>query len=425
MQKKYHSTLLRSCLLTALMAVSTVCHADDPVRQGMVSFTYFAPMAKEVTLQGSGILRKQKMIRGTDGTWTYTSSALPSDMYTYNFKIDGEVLQTEPGNTNVVRDIDQYLNYFFVPGWPADYYMEQPVSHGRVEKPWYPSTLNGMMNRRMSIYLPAEYDGNPDKRYPVLYLLHGSGGDENSWLDMGRLKQIMDLMIANGKCQPMIVVMPNGNAELDAAPGESPYMQSVPKASNASSMTGQIERKFPTEVMTYVAEHYRTIEDKQHRAIAGLSLGGLHTLYITCNNPQMFDYVGLFSPQTTNALNDKKITGLKSITHGIKSLAGQIPVVGDKWENKLGKKFDKYEDIVIYDSLDQKLANQFQVPPHLYYIAVGKDDLVMKLVTMHRQRLDAAGYEYVYNETDGGHSWDNWRRYLLDFLPRCFAISEK
>lgn len=413
--------MTKKFLFSLLFSVAAgTASAAEPLPNGTMRFSIFAPMAKEVVLQGSGVLRKQKMIRQTDGSWTYVSAVLPPEMYTYNFVIDDDVMQTEPAGVPTVRDIDRHYNYFFVPGWPADYYMDQPVPHGRVEQPWYPSNLNGMMQRRMSVYLPAEYDSQTEKRYPVLYLLHGSGGDETAWLNMGRLAQIMDKMTAEGKCEPMIVVMPNGNADLDAAPGESPYMNAEPKASNLSSMTGRIEAAFPVEVMAYVEQHYRTINDKQHRAIAGLSLGGLHTLFITANNPQAFDYVGLFSPQTTNSLNGKKISGIKSITKGIKSLAGQIPVVGDKWENKLDKKFEKYDDIVTYDSIDQKLAAQFAEAPRLYYIAVGKEDYVKKLVDIHREKLDAAGYPYKYNESDGGHTWDNWRRYLLDFLPQLF-----
>ena len=418
MMKNTMIALLCMCMtsVTSVSAQSPVAYAD-----GTYKFSYYAPMADEVTLQGTGALHKCKMQRQSDGVWTYTTPTLPSDMYAYNFLIDEEVAQLDPGNQQVVRDIDNYYNVFFVQGYPANYYMESNVPHGRITKVWYPSTLNGMQQRRMSVYLPAEYDSNPDKRYPVLYLLHGSGGDENSWLDMGRLAQIMDNMLAEGKCLPMIVVMPNGNVELDAAPGESPYMQAKPKANNVSSMTGRIETAFPREVMTYVEQHYRTINDKEHRAIAGLSLGGLHTLFITANNPELFDYVGLFSAQTTNALNDKKIRGFKGITKGLRDLASQIPVVGEKWENKLCEKFDRYSEITVYDSIDQKLSAQFATPPSLYYIAVGKDDYVKKLVDMHRERLDAAGYKYYYNESDGGHTWNNWRKYLLDLLPRLFV----
>ena len=412
--------LLCSLFIITLLLTPAIAKAAEPTIGGGMRFTLYAPMAKEVTLHGSGILRKQKMMRQADGNWTYVSPALASDMYTYNFIIDGEVTQTEPAGTPVVRDVDQYFNYFFVPGWPADYYIDQPVAHGRVEQPWYSSNLNGMAQRRMSVYLPAGYDDDTTRRYPVLYLLHGSGGDETSWLSMGRLQQIMDMMIAQGKCKPMIVVMPNGNAEIDAAPGESPYMSAKPKANNMSSMTGRIEAAFPREVMAYAENKYRIEADKQHRAIAGMSLGGLHTLYISANNPQSFGYVGLFSPQTTNTLNDKKISGIKKLTNGITKIAGKVPVVGGKWEEKLDGKFEKYDDVVIYDSLDQKLAAQFYNPPYLYYIAVGRSDYVMKLVTMHRQRLDAAGYKYEYNESEGGHTWDNWRRYLLDFLPKLF-----
>ena len=405
----------------------TSSYGQSPVRldNGSYRFTYHAPMATEVTLQGSGELRKCKMTKQSDGTWIYTSGPLPSEMYTYNFLLNKEVAQLDPNNKQTVRDVNNHYNTFCVPGFPADYYMERNVPHGKVAKVWYPSSINNMGLRRMSVYLPAEYDANPHKSYPVLYLLHGSGGDENAWLEMGRLAQIMDNMIAEGKCVPMIVVMPNGNAVLDAAPGESPYMQAKPEFVNTESMRGKIERAFPIEIMTYVEQHYRTINDKQHRAIAGLSLGGLHTLYISANNPTLFDYVGLLSPQTTNALNNNEIRTYNDITKGMGELVSRVPVVGKVLKNKLNDKIDNFADVAIYDSIDQKLATQFATPPQLYYIAVGKDDLVMELVDMHRKRLDAANYGYHYNETDGGHTWVNWRKYLLDLLPRLFLSQPK
>lgn len=401
---------------------STQSYGQSPVKlaSGRYQFTYHAPMATEVTLQGSGALRKCKMTKQHNGTWTYTTPVLASEMYTYNFLLNKEVAQLDPNNQHVVRDVSNHYNTFCVPGFPGDYYMERDVPHGKVSKVWYPSAINNMKQRRMSVYLPAEYDAQPNKSYPVLYLLHGSGGDENAWLDMGRLAQIMDNMIAEGKCKPMIVVMPNGNVELDAAPGESPYMDATPEFVNTSSMRGKIERAFPAEIMNYVEKHYRTINDKQHRAIAGLSLGGLHTLYISANNPTMFDYVGLLSPQTSNALNNNEIRTFTDITKGMGDIVSRVPVVGNILKNRLNDKIDNYSDFAIYDSIDHKLAAQFATPPQLYYIAVGRDDFVKQLVDMHRQRLDAAKYGYHYNETDGGHTWENWRKYLLDLLPRLF-----
>ncbi|MBR7067583.1 MAG: hypothetical protein IKI28_04615 [Bacteroidales bacterium] len=397
-------------------------HAQSPVKlaNGSYRFTFYAPDANQVTLQGEGALHKAKMTKQSNGTWTYTTHRLPSEMYTYNFVIDKDAVQLDPNNQQVVRDVNNHYNIFCVAGFPADYYMERNVPHGKVTKVWYPSSINNMGQRRMSVYLPAEYDANPQKSYPVLYLLHGSGGDENAWLDMGRLAQIMDNMIAEGKCVPMIVVMPNGNAMLDAAPGESPYMQAKPEIVNTESMRGKIERAFPIEIMTYVEQHYRTLNNKQHRAIAGLSLGGLHALYITANNPTMFDYVALLSPQTTNALSDNEIRTYNNITKGIGDLVSRVPVVGNTLKNKINDKIDSYADVAIYDSINHKLATQFATPPQLYYIAVGRDDMVKHLVDMHRQKLDAANYGYLYNETDGGHTWTNWRKYLLDLLPRLF-----
>lgn len=218
----------------------------------------------------------------------------------------------------------------------------------------------------------------------------------------------------------MIVVMPNGNAELAAAPGEDPNNpRQQPSAVNTKSMLGQIETVFIDEVVDYVDNNYRTFPTKNYRAIAGLSLGGLHTLFITANNPDMFDYVGLFSAQTTNALNNQYIDQLKEVGNIWSDVKAIFPSLN-------GSKFDRTissytsPELSIYEDLDLKLSRQFENPPKLYYIAVGEEDFVKKLNDDFRAKLDSYEYPYLYNETDGGHTWENWRKYLVDFLPRIF-----
>ena len=272
----------------------------------------------------------------------------------------------------------------------------------------------------MTIYLPKSYSSNTQKRFPVLYLLHGSGGDEDAWEGCGRAIQILDNLIAEGRCKPMIVVMPNGNAGLAAAPGSDPKNPNQkPSAMNTNSMLGQIESVFMDEIVDYVDENYRTINDKAHRAIAGLSLGGLHTLFISMNNPTKFDYVGLFSAQTTNVLNDKRIGSMQKLGEAWNELKSNLPFIGG---GSVDRKISSLtsEDLSIYNDVDNKLKAQFSTAPKLYYIAVGRDDFVKKLNDDLRLRLDAKGYKYHYNETDGGHTWENWRKYLVDFLPRLF-----
>ena len=275
----------------------------------------------------------------------------------------------------------------------------------------------------MSIYTPSSYLTKKEKRFPVLYLLHGSGGDENAWIEFGRAVEILDNLIAQNKCAPMIVVMPNGIADREAAPGENPYSDKKASSVNVESMLGKIEKSFVPEVVSYVDSHYRTINDKQGRAIAGLSLGGLHTLFISANNPTYFDYIGLFSAQTTNTLNKKKIENAEKLAKGIENITDVFPFLS---KGKLGEKLSSLTDgisggdLSIYNDLDEKLAAQFQNPPQLYYIAVGKDDFVKKLNDDFRLKLADKGYKYYYHETDGGHSWGNWRKYLVDFLPRIF-----
>lgn len=380
-----------------------------------ITFKYRSPEERKVTIEGSFTEAKDMTFK--DSAWILHIDSLPSEMYTYRF-YDGNKKFLDPCNPNVVRDITDTINYFIIDGVPGSYYKKQNVPHGKVYQLWYPSSFNeNMKQRRLSVYLPADYEMNIKKKYPVLYLLHGTGGDEMAWLVMGRLAQIMDNMIAQGKTKPMIVIMPNGIVDLDAAPGQSPYMQGKASHSNVSSWMGRTEKAFPEEVVTFVEKTFRIKPDKQHRAIAGLSMGGLHAIAISANNPMMFDYVGLFSPQSINPLTDKNIMHIQKVN-------AQVEKIKDKFPSWLKQKYEKGKDVVedvdIYQNLDNKLKNQFKTPPRLYYIAIGRKDPLKPFLDKFRKRLSKQGATSLYKETDGAHSWENWRKYLLDFLPRIF-----
>jgi enterochelin esterase family protein len=418
-----------ACQIVAKSSVtSPVVNSDNTV-----TFKIKAPNAEKVILKGSFVPKKTfktpagsfgkdgKMVMTQQGEeWTCTTDVLSSEIYTYTFEVDGKEVQ-DVNNTNTMRDVADTLNYFIIKGGIADDYVKKNVAHGTVKKVWYPSTLNGMSKRRMTIYLPSSYSASSTKRFPVLYLLHGSGGDEDAWEECGMAINILDNLIAAGKCKPMIVVMPNGNVNLAAAPGKDPQNPNVqPSANNTSSMLGKFESTFMNDIVNYVDNNYRTIKDKGHRAIAGLSLGGLHTIFIALNNPTSFDYIGLFSAQTTNALSDKSIDNMKKLGQKWNQLKNNFSFIGG---GSVDRKITNLtaDHIDTYDDFDNKLVKQFETAPQLYYIAVGTDDFVKKLNDDFRAKLDARKYKYHYNETDGGHSWENWRKYLVDFLPRIFT----
>lgn len=401
-----------------------------------VTFTFICPRANEVKIAGTMLNQmniktpigsfakeaKEKMIRVGD-SWTYTTEPLQPDLYSYRFFVDGDSVVLDKNNKNVVRDIDRELNFFIIPGGVADNYITHRVPHGKISHVWYPSSIKGFNKRRMTVYTPHSYDTSSSS-FPVLYLLHGSGGDEDSWLTCGRVAQILDNLINKGLCKPMIVVMPNGNATLAAAPGKDPKNLNIkPSSNNVSSMYGVIESAFVKDIVTYIDKNYRTIKKKNARAIAGLSLGGLHTLYTSLNNPNTFDYIGLFSAQTTNALSDNKINNIRGINKTWKNLKKNLPFLGKgKLDRKITSITKGAEDgaIDIYEDMDGKMKKQFANPPKVYYIAVGRDDFTKKLNDDLREFMDENNYKYIYNETDGAHTWNNWRRYLVDFLPIIF-----
>ena len=345
-----------------------------------VTFRLRAPKAVKVQVTGDFLSKGvADLVENKEGVWEYTTpEPLKPELYGYNFVVDG-LKMNDPSNVYLIRDVSTITNVFIIGGDRADLYKVNDVPHGTVSKVWYDSPALGM-NRRLTIYTPAGYEMS-GKRYPVFYLLHGMGGDENAWSELGRATQILDNLIAQGQAEPMIVVMTNGNAALEAAPGESSLgWETQPTFQLPKTMEGSFETHFP-DVVKFVDKHYRTKANKKNRAIAGLSMGGFHSLHISKQYPDMFNYVGLFS-------------------------AAIMP----------GKNVES----PIYQDMEGKLATQFAKKPALYWIAIGKTDFLYKANEEYRKLLDEKGYPYEYFENEDGHIWKNWRIYLLEFVPRLF-----
>lgn len=269
---------------------------DDAV----VTFRYNNPEAKSVKVTGDFKARDEsnsvptviELSKGADGVWQGTTGVpLAPELYSYAFEVDG-VRTNDPSNVYIARDVSTLSNIFLVDGGYDGLYAVGDVPHGTVSKTWYHSDRLGT-DRRMTVYTPAGYETS-GRNYPVLYLLHGMGGDENAWSELGRATQILDNLIASGKARPMIVVMPNGNVDMAAAPGESSLGLTLPDPNLPHSMDGTFEEVFP-EIVEFVDANYRTRRDKASRAVAGLSMGGFHSLHISKDYPDMMGYVGLFS----------------------------------------------------------------------------------------------------------------------------------
>ncbi len=379
-----------SLFLTLLVSLQTL-KAESYVMQ---IFSLPAPKAQHVTL----VLQDQEyeMQSNKDGVFSVTVDSLRPNLYTYFFNVDG-VRTLDPANPRTMRDLGNIFNYTILGNGDADLMRDNHVAHGKVEQVWY-STANGR-KRRMSVYLPPGYDESKSP-YPVLYLLHGSGGDELAWLELGRAAQILDNLIPQRKAKPMIVVLPNGNMYQDASPlfYYDDYKDGKIKWSNRDvRLSGQFEASFG-DIIKYVDSHYRTISKKNGRAIAGLSMGGYHAMHISHYYNQLFDYIGLFSPAFSTAYD--------ATTTNTPNAKLMFPT---------GKDMPK-----VYRTVEQDLQKQFGNAPELYYISIGNIDFLYPENVQYRALLDKNNYPYTYIETQGGHTWDNWRHYLIDFLPRLF-----
>jgi enterochelin esterase family protein len=387
-------TIIASCITVA------VCITDVHAQQNLfdsqniksavvnedntVTFRTIAPNAGTVQVAGDfadivagnpigGIVGTglADMTKDSEGVWTYTSKPLKSELYSYLFVVDG-VATLDINNVHVYRDFASISNVFLVGNGQADLYKVNDIPHGSLAHRWYDSAILGI-DRRINIYTPPGYEAS-DKKYPVLYLLHGMGGDEDEWITFGRAVQILDNLIHQGKAEPMILVMPNGHLHLEAAPGESSWGYYKPEHVRENNPNVTFEGSFP-EIIKFVDTNYRTLTGKVHRAIAGLSMGGFHSMNISRQYESTFDYVGLFSAATVMGGN---------------------------------------EDITA------SLQKQFNNGVKLYWIGMGKEDFLYDACTQFRSQLDGMGAKYTYVETGDGHVWKNWRIYLSAFAPLLF-----
>ena len=352
--------------------VSPEINADNTV-----TFRYRNPKAVSVKISGDFLPDRTvaDMVEGQDGVWTYTTEPLEGELYLYNFIVDGE-RRNDPSNMYMNRDIATWTSFFTMSAKQGDkgwYYETHDVPHGTLSKVWYRSNTLGA-DRRLSVYTPAGYEKGKDK-YPVLYLLHGSGGDEDAWADLGRTVQILDNLIAEGKAKPMIVVMPNGVYYNNAAPGYAVNMFQPTMRNSRSDSTVEIEQSFP-DIISFIESTYRVAKGPKNRAIAGLSMGGRQSCSVSRSHPGTFGYIGMFS--------------------GV--VLAETP------------------------EAEAALARQMapKVAPSLYWIGVGSADGVKVNSLKLKEYCEKKGYPVEYYESDGGHIWRNWRVYLTIFAQKIF-----
>jgi enterochelin esterase family protein len=368
--------------------VSPEIHKDHTV-----TFRLAAPKANEVTLNGSWEgARDIKMTKDDNGIWSTTVGPLGEQLWGYWYLVDG-VKALDPGNGETQRDGFRIDNLLMISGPASDLWDFKDVPHGTLQIVWYASPTLKQERRRMYIYTPPGYESS-QTRYPVLYLLHGGGGDEDAWVTMGRANVILDNLIASGKAKPMIVVMPNGNATQTVSQGYAYGPTPAPQAVQAPAppplqaaaaggrgagagatarppqpYAGSYPESLVKDVIPFVEKTYRVIANKDNRAIAGLSMGGGHTLTATNNNPGVFGYIGVFSsgPRTVDEAYEKQLQAVK---------AG-------------GVKF--------------------------YWTGAGTTDMAREGTVNLHNLLEKEGFKTTYKEIPGAHYWFLWRDFLGDF----------
>jgi enterochelin esterase family protein len=349
-----------------------------------ITFRFRAEYATTVSLTGSWQNRGESAIsmkRDNNLVWSVTIPTLQPDLYYYTFNVDGTTV-CDPANTSTDRDGTSYRSIFFIDGEHSRHYKDAAV-RGNVSAVWYDSPTIGA-KRKMMVYTPAGYDDNKKAKYPVLYLLHGGGGDEEAWLSLGRAAQILDNLIAEGKAVPMLIVMPNGNSNQIQS-----HINDIPGQESSTLMQNDIQSDLYVtslikDIIPYIDSHYRTIAKKEGRAISGLSMGGGHTLRTNYLFPGYFNYI---CPQSTGAH-----------PHNQKTTAYA---------------FDE-------DTLSKYLEGIKKAGYKLFWLGCGDVDPWFAEAQELDRLLTQHGMPHTFYITGGGHEWKNWRHYLDTFAPLLF-----
>ncbi|MBC8008686.1 MAG: esterase, partial [Burkholderiales bacterium] len=333
-------------------------HAD-----GTVTFRLRAPTATLVKMWGDWDGEGNDMTKDADGVWSVTLGSIPPNIYAYSFNIDGLTI-ADPANGALKPMRSPTSSVLIVPGEPpVPINRVAGVPHGVVHLHDYDSQSLGAA-RRLRVYTPPGYDAAKRTRYPVLYLLHGSGDNESTWTEFGKAHLILDNLIAAKKAVPMIVVMTDGHARNSTAPEA--------RAQNTSAFAAD----FLTDVMPLVESSYRIRADRDHRAIVGLSMGGNQSLLIGLNHRDLFAWVGGMS----SAIRDPD------------------QPLASFWADPVSKK----------------------TPLRLLWLRIGRDDYLLKENRAFDALLTAKNIPHDYAESAGGHIWPVWRSYLADLAPLLF-----
>ncbi len=355
----------------APVMISPELHPDRSI-----TFRFRAPEAKKVVLSCEAVPRLQPMEKGADGVWSFHTGPVAPDIYVYSFLVDGQRV-LDPRNPFIKYNLFNTENQVHVPG-PADLPWEiNDVPHGVIHRHHYRSAVIGE-ERDVWIYTPPGYDPAARRSYPVLYLLHGFSDVEDTWVTVGRANDILDNLIARGLAEPMLIVMPRGYG--NRAVIANGWDRSSSWVEISQDSIARYGESLAREIIPLVEQNYRVVPDAEHRAVAGLSMGGAQALTFGLNAPERFAWVAAFS------------SGLS------------------------GPSFDERFPHVTSD-LNARLR--------LLWLGCGTDD---GLITINRDLvawLKAKKVRATWVETPGKHSFMVWRRYLADVLPLLFKPEGK